>query len=542
MNSAQDVPDSTDWLHTPLKDFAQLETALHCQICKEFYDTPMITSCSHTFCSRCIRTSLSADGRCPACRTADQASKLRKNSALQEVVATFMSARPAAICVARREVEQATQKARPGKRKRAVLDLDDLEQAQGEGRTTRSKSRRTAASETSTVDAIEVEDSDEGADETYEPEIERLPDDGLLECPLGCGKRMKIEQVEPHLDRCEDEKQSEKREKHPAQVNGYLPKVTPRQNGPPRERLAELNYSLLKELPMRKKLEEIGIPGWGSKQLMIKRHTEWVNLWNADCDSDHPRSKRDLLQDLETWERTQGGRAPSTHGLSNGVMRKDFDGAGWASKHGDEYSRLIADARRKKSNPAMVSSSPKDQLIEENAALPPMNSHEDSNHPVDDDTSDPTPQSATDTQPAPYAEQPEALASIREKVEAANAGKQIEPVMNQGFISQQPQPDITITIPAAAASGALNDQEVPVPQGSENPALLSQGHFGHPKQDKVVGNRDEHSPSGGRRGTPCELPAHLHGDSRKMPMFAVPSRPVSDMSLVSLGYVFHVAE
>ncbi|KAK1093233.1 E3 ubiquitin-protein ligase rad18 [Friedmanniomyces endolithicus] len=475
MNSAQDVPDSTDWLHTPLKEFAQLETALHCQICKEFYDTPMITSCSHTFCSRCIRTSLSADGRCPACRTADQASKLRKNSALQEVVATFMSARPAAICVARREVEQATQKARPGKRKRAVLDLDDLEQAQGEGRTTRSKSRRTAASETSTVDAIEVEDSDEGADETYEPEIERVPDDGLLECPLGCGKRMKIEQVEPHLDRCEDEKQSEKREKHPAQVNGYLPKVTSRQNGPPRERLAELNYSLLKELPMRKKLEEIGIPGWGSKQLMIKRHTEWVNLWNADCDSDHPRSKRELLQDLETWERTQGGRAPK-----------------------------------------------------ETAALPPMNSHEDSNHPVDDDTSNPTPQSATDTQPAPYAERPEALPSIREKVEAANAGKQIEPVMNQGFISQQPQPDITITIPAAAASGALNDQEVPVPQGSENPALLSQGHFGHPKQDKVVGNRDEHSPSGGRRGTPCELPAHLHGDSRKMPMFAVPSRPVSD--------------
>ncbi|KAK0356126.1 E3 ubiquitin-protein ligase rad18 [Friedmanniomyces endolithicus] len=387
MNSAQDVPDSTDWLHTPLGDFAQLETALHCQICKEFYDTPMITSCSHTFCSRCIRTSLSADGRCPACRTADQASKLRKNSALQEVVATFISARPAAIRVARREVEQVTQKGRSGKRKRAVLDSADFEQAQGEGRTTRSKSRRTAASQTSTVDTIEVEDSDEGADGTYEDVIESVPDDGLLDCPLGCGKRMKMELVEPHLDRCEDEKQSEKRANSRAQGNGNLPRVASRQTGPSRERLAELNYSLLKELPMRKKLEEIGIPGWGSKQLMIKRHTEWVNLWNADCDSDHPRLKRELLQDLETWERTQGGRAPSTHGLSNGVMRKDFDGVGWASKHGDEYSRLIADARRRKGNPAMVSSSPKDERVEENSALPALNSDTDGNRHVDDDTS-----------------------------------------------------------------------------------------------------------------------------------------------------------
>ena len=77
MDPAYHVPDSTDWLNTPLKDFADLENALHCQICKEFYDTPMITSCSHTFCSKCIRTSLSTDGKCPACRTADQASKLR---------------------------------------------------------------------------------------------------------------------------------------------------------------------------------------------------------------------------------------------------------------------------------------------------------------------------------------------------------------------------------------------------------------------------------------------------------------------------------
>ncbi|EMC91958.1 hypothetical protein BAUCODRAFT_52670, partial [Baudoinia panamericana UAMH 10762] len=348
MYSDFDIPDSTDWLNTPLKDIADLENALHCQICKEFYDTPMITSCSHTFCSRCIRTSLSTDGRCPACRTADQASKLRNNWALQEVVGAFQTARPAAISVARREQEQTR---RPGKRKRAVLDSDDVAQAQRVGRTTRSKSRRLAASQTSEPEVMEIEDTDEDA--SYEPQ--QPPEDGLVECPLGCGKRMKIEQVEPHLDRCEEERKQEEQRRSAARrppANGVgSPGPSSRQKGTarPQERLAELNYSLLKEQPMRRKLEELGIPAWGSKQLMVRRHTEWVNLWNANCDSDHPRTKRELLHDLDTWERTQGGKASTANGgLANGVMRKDFDGVGWASNHRDDFSRLIADAKRKK--------------------------------------------------------------------------------------------------------------------------------------------------------------------------------------------------
>ena len=96
MDPAFDIPDPSDWLQTPLKDFSSLENALHCDICKEFYDTPMITSCCHTFCSKCIRTCLSANGKCPSCQTADQASKLRNNWILQTVVDQFLAARPAA--------------------------------------------------------------------------------------------------------------------------------------------------------------------------------------------------------------------------------------------------------------------------------------------------------------------------------------------------------------------------------------------------------------------------------------------------------------
>lgn len=93
MDSSFDVSDPSDWLQTPFSPLGPVEQGLRCQVCKDFFDTPMITSCSHTFCSLCIRRCLTTDGRCPACRTQDQAIKLRANSTLQELVDAFKGAR-----------------------------------------------------------------------------------------------------------------------------------------------------------------------------------------------------------------------------------------------------------------------------------------------------------------------------------------------------------------------------------------------------------------------------------------------------------------
>lgn len=96
-----DIPDSTDWIGTPLAGLEAVEAALRCRVCKDFYDTPMLTSCNHTFCSVCIRRALSNEGKCPVCRAPDQELKLRSNWATEEVVQAFISARPAIIAVAR---------------------------------------------------------------------------------------------------------------------------------------------------------------------------------------------------------------------------------------------------------------------------------------------------------------------------------------------------------------------------------------------------------------------------------------------------------
>lgn len=95
------IPDPTDWKGTPLAGLEQVEQALRCHICKDFYNSPMITSCNHTFCSLCIRRCLLQDGKCPLCRANDQESKLRGNWSLREAVEAFVKSRDQLLRIAK---------------------------------------------------------------------------------------------------------------------------------------------------------------------------------------------------------------------------------------------------------------------------------------------------------------------------------------------------------------------------------------------------------------------------------------------------------
>lgn len=210
MDANFDVSDSTDWLPTSLPLLAPLDSALRCQVCKDFYDTPMITSCSHTFCSLCIRKCLSSDGRCPACREQDQASKLRRNWTVQEVVDSFKMARPQVLDIAKKAKEDASRgvpRANGTKRKRDDVDGHDevAGSSQKSARQTRSQSRKS----TETISSQNVVVLDSEGDEDYQPEGEAAPrqhilvhEDGLVPCPV-CGTRMKEGAVFAHLDHCD---------------------------------------------------------------------------------------------------------------------------------------------------------------------------------------------------------------------------------------------------------------------------------------------------------------------------------------------------
>jgi len=209
MDASFEVSDPSDWLKTPIKQLAAVEAALRCQVCKDFFDTPMITSCSHTFCSLCIRRCLTNDGKCPTCRTADQELRLRRNWVLEETVQAFKDTRPALIGFSE-ELRLAHKQVNNRGTKRKIDEFngqDDtakLEQGNSK-RKTRSQSRRSPEKQPKIPrqiqDSEDDEDHEPGISSTYfvEEPAKCWPDDGLTACPI-CNKRMKEEEVFPHLD------------------------------------------------------------------------------------------------------------------------------------------------------------------------------------------------------------------------------------------------------------------------------------------------------------------------------------------------------
>lgn len=266
-----------------------------------------------------------------------------------------------------------------------------------------------------------------------------------------------------------------------------LPKASlprrPRSPSPPPTRLSQLNYSLLKEGALRKKLQDVGIPNWGDKNLLKRRHVEWLNIYNSNCDAHESlrRSKGQLLKELSEWENTQGGHANSKESK---FMKKDFDGDGHATKHKSDFDDLIARARAKRNMPKAESAKPEekgdagaqqsndmltipptppnDQSGKEGSA-PPVEIHSPSSH---------TPQPSSTEQP--YANNESALSTIRAKVQRVNeTGSTLSTVS-----PKSPTPD------------GISDEDI----GMQNPI-----------------------------GSPA----------RKLPMFEMPEQPVKDIDTSS---------
>lgn len=216
-------------------------------------------------------------------------------------------------------------------------------------------------------------------------------DDGLASCPV-CSTRMKVELIDSHLNKClieSSRKESGTTTSYPYSSAHQPTSTHYRKPSNKLERLPHLNYSLFRDAALRKKLQDLGISGQGSRQLLEKRHAEWVTLWNANCDSSNPRRKTDLLHELDLWERTQNARIhSSSSGLTTGsqLLQKDFDGPGWAAKHDQSFQDLIASARKKlvrKDNSEKTSSATKSLPIEEySAPAHPITEHPTTSNPT----------------------------------------------------------------------------------------------------------------------------------------------------------------
>lgn len=341
-----DVSDPSDWLTTPLPCLVAVEAGLRCQVCKDFYKTPMLTSCNHTFCSLCIRRALSNDGKCPLCRANEQEIRLRSNWSMEEVVGAFTKARPDVLKFAQKPTTPIPQNVDLPKRR---LENGAAEEPR-EPKRLRSSARLSATRGAQAASEMAREEADVWQPDEHEQEDF---DDGLVACPI-CLARMKEVQVDKHLDKsCPGSPQPESSRKTSSTdrlklANGHQSVA---QSAPAKrpDRLPTVNYSMLKEQQLRKKLAELGISTLGDRKMLERRHREWMTIWNANCDALHPRKKSELLQDLNTWENTLGSRAPTASrsiNLGAQIKDKDFNHQAWSTKHDSSFKDLIANARK----------------------------------------------------------------------------------------------------------------------------------------------------------------------------------------------------
>jgi len=206
------VSDPTDWKNTTLQSLEHLDAALRCEVCKEFYNAPVITNCCHTFCSLCIRRALHADGRCPVCRAQGQECHLRKNTTVQDLLDAFAGCRQHLLeFAARAKVPE-----RVEEREVEAEDGDVVMSSQRSWRSQQDQPQSQPQRPKRTVVKCSDENDDDYIDRPSPPpgvsphslscsqrdlNANALPEDGLVPCPI-CAKRMKEALINTHLDRC----------------------------------------------------------------------------------------------------------------------------------------------------------------------------------------------------------------------------------------------------------------------------------------------------------------------------------------------------
>ncbi|KAK6363524.1 E3 ubiquitin-protein ligase rad18 [Orbilia blumenaviensis] len=120
-----DIPDPTDWLQTPIPGLQALESSLRCQVCKELFTAPKVTSCGHTFCSLCIRRYLSTSSKCPTCMKPDEEPRLRDNILVSELVGSFNTIRKQLLDTLRAKEKEKEEEEEARRRRKAEEEEEE---------------------------------------------------------------------------------------------------------------------------------------------------------------------------------------------------------------------------------------------------------------------------------------------------------------------------------------------------------------------------------------------------------------------------------
>ncbi|XP_027558421.1 E3 ubiquitin-protein ligase RAD18 isoform X2 [Neopelma chrysocephalum] len=300
----------------PLKDVDDL---LRCGICFDYFSIAVIIpQCSHNYCSLCIRKFLSYKTQCPTCCVAVSESDLKNNRILDDLVKSFNSARqqlfqlvldapvPSPLACSRSPATQSQGRApaaQPEPEEVPVVDSfwrkDKVCTSTKAGGLAGTDQGTLKAEEHrdllgTSAEAAETDSASQGSQESPEctkshekPSTSVVRGVRKVECPV-CEVAIPEQYINKHLDSCltrEEKKDSLRSSTHKRKP---MPKVV---------------YNLLSDRDLKRKLKEHGLSTSGTRQQLIKRHQEFVHMYNAQCDSLSPKSVAEVVKELEKNEK-----------------------------------------------------------------------------------------------------------------------------------------------------------------------------------------------------------------------------------------------
>ncbi|XP_076239720.1 uncharacterized protein LOC143182557 [Calliopsis andreniformis] len=278
-------------------ELKHIEDLLVCGICYEYMETSVMTSCSHNYCSLCIRKYLHYKTQCPACFAETFEKDLRKNKVLDEVISLFLKIKDKLKrCLQIQTQFMQNETADVTLNSPTVsVNKDTYPEKQEHKIINKSISSIHNASPSSKMQKDLSSPSTSGRTKIplmFTPKSTKRPypisteDTKVVICPV-CKVTISELHINKHLDDC---------------LKRESMKDKPEMMKSKRKPLPKLVFSLMKDAVLRKKLKEFGLSSQGDRRVLETRLQRYIVLYNAECDKLNPRSISELLKQCEDEE------------------------------------------------------------------------------------------------------------------------------------------------------------------------------------------------------------------------------------------------
>ncbi|XP_007944037.1 E3 ubiquitin-protein ligase RAD18 [Orycteropus afer afer] len=341
-----------------------IDDLLRCGICFEYFNIAMmIPQCSHNYCSLCIRKFLSYKTQCPTCCVTVTEPDLKNNRVLDELVKSLNIARnhlsqfaleSPPTSPASSSAKNFAFKAHASVASRHSLKLErklmdnfltqeiggstsELLMKENQSKFSHQKEASISTQNKKIPSVKNTAPGPSGVNFPGKPSTSTAKQVAKVDCPV-CGINISENYINKHLDCCLTHEEKKESLRSSAYKRKPMPKMV---------------YNLLSDRDLRKRLKQHGLSTQGNKQQLIKRHQEFVHMYNAQCDSLHPKSAAEIVKEIENLEKTR--LRLEANQLNETIMvftkdqtEKEIDEihSTYRKKHQNEFQLLVDQAKK----------------------------------------------------------------------------------------------------------------------------------------------------------------------------------------------------